>query len=84
MNNKVLVEVIVPAAGKKFDVFIPIESKLGEVLKLLAIALSELSEGKYKASDNVVLCDGDTGVILNVNMEVSELHIKNGSGLMLI
>lgn len=84
MNNKVLVEVIVPAAGKKFDVFIPRESKLGEVLKLLSSALSELSEGKYKASDNAVLCDGDTGVILNVNMEAAELHIKNGSRLMLI
>lgn len=84
MNNKALVEVIVPAAGTKFDAFIPLESKMSQVLKLLSSALSELSAGKYKASDDAVLCDADTGIIYNINMEVAELHIKNGSRLMLI
>lgn len=84
MNNKALVEVIVPAAGTKFDVFIPLDSKMSLVLKLLSSALSELSAGKYKASDDAVLCDADTGIIFNINMEVAELHIKNGSRLMLI
>lgn len=84
MNKKVLVEVAVPAAGTKYDVFIPLESRLGEVLKLLSCVLSELSEGKYKASENAVLCDARTGIILDVNIEVAELQIKNGSALMLI
>lgn len=84
MNNKALVEVIVPAAETKFDVFIPLDSKMSQVLKLLSSALSELSAGKYKASADAVLCDADTGIIFNINMEVAELRIKNGSRLMLI
>ena len=84
MNNKVLVEISVPASGDKFDVFIPLESKMSEVLKLVSGALSDLSNGKYHATDEAVLCDADTGIIFNVNMEVAELGIKNGSRLMLI
>lgn len=84
MNNKALVEISVPAAGEKFDVFIPLESKMSEVLKLVSTALSDLSGGRYKASNEAVLCDAKTGIIFNINMEVAELGIRNGSQLMLI
>ena len=32
MGKKVLVEVLVPAAGKAYDVYIPLESRLYEVI----------------------------------------------------
>ena len=84
MNNKALVEVSVPAAGKKFDVYIPLESKMSEVIRMVAGALSDLTGGKYKATEDSILFDADTGIIFNVNMEVAELGIKTGSRLMLI
>jgi hypothetical protein len=84
MNNKALVEITVPAAAQKYDVFIPLESRMSEVVKMVASALSDLSGGKYKATDDAILCDAETGSIFNINMEVAELGIKNGSRLMLI
>ncbi len=84
MNNKALVEVYVPTAARKFDVYIPLDSKMSEVVKLVSAALSDLSDGKYKATDEAVLCDADTGNIFNINVEVAELGIKTGSRLMLI
>ena len=84
MNNKALVEIAVPATAQKFDVYIPLESKMSEVIKMVSGALSDLSDGKYKATDDAVLCDADTGIIFNINIEVAELGIKNGSRLMLI
>ena len=84
MNNKALVEISVPATGQKFDVFIPLESKMSEVVAMVAGALSDLSEGSYKATNEAILCDADTGIIFNVNIEVAELGIKTGSRLMLI
>ena len=84
MNNKALVEISVPAAGQKYDVYIPLESRMNEVVTMVAGALSDLSDGKYKATNEAILCDADTGIIFNVNMEVAELGIKNGSRLMLI
>ncbi len=84
MNNKALVEIFVPAAAQKYDVYIPLESKMSEVVRLVAAALSDLSDGKYKASADAILCDADTGMIYNINVEVAELGIRTGSRLMLI
>lgn len=82
--NKVLVEVFLPAANRSFDVFIPLESKMSEVVVLVSSLLSDLSDGKYKANGNAVLCDAQSGIIYNINMAVAELGITNGSKLMLI
>ncbi len=84
LSNKALVEISVPASGETFDVFIPLESRMSEVVQLVASALSDLSGGEYKASRDAVLCDADTGIIYNINMIVAELGIHNGSRLMLI
>ena len=84
LSNKALVEISVPAAAKKFDVFIPLSSKMSEVIQLVSSALSDLSDGNYKATEEAILCDADTGIIFNINMEVAELGIKTGSRLMLI
>lgn len=84
MNHKALVEISVPAAGQKYDVYIPLERRMSDVVKMVAGALSDLSDGKYQATDEAILCDADTGMIFNVNMEVAELGIKTGSRLMLI
>lgn len=84
MNNKALVEISVPASNQKFDVYIPLESKMSEVIKMVSKAISDLTDDKYKATDESILCDADTGIIYNVNIEVAELGIKTGSHLMLI
>ena len=84
MSDKALVEIFVPAAGSRFDVYIPLASRLSDVLTLVSGILSELSDGKYKATADAVLCDEDSGIIYNVNKEVAELGIRNGSRLMLI
>ena len=84
MNNKVLVEVFLPASGEKFDVFIPLDSQVGEVTMLMAKLLEDLSKGKFSANEATVLCDAHTGDIYDVNMFVAELNIKNGSQFMLI
>ncbi|ALC89391.1 methyltransferase [Bacillus sp. FJAT-18017] len=82
--NKVLVEIFLPATGQSFDVFVPLDSRMSEVLQMVSTLLSELSDGKFKASRDAVLCDAASGIIFNINMFVSELGIKNGSKLMLI
>lgn len=84
MNNKALVEISVPASSQKFDVYIPLECKMSEVIAMVSNALSDLTNGNYKANDEAILCDADSGIIYNVNMEVAELGIKTGTRLMLI
>lgn len=82
--RKVLVEVFVPVIDSKYDVFIPNTSQMAEVLELLKKAVSDLSDGRFIATNETAICYRDSGAIINVNMTVYELGIHNGSKLMLI
>lgn len=82
--NKVLVEVLLPASGEVYDLRIPLDSQLGEVAMLIVKQLEDLSKGRFIANDTTVLCDAESGEILDINKFVAELEIKNGSRLMLI
>lgn len=82
--DRVLVEIFLPAANTSYDVYIPLISKMNEVLLLVSNLLSELSGGKYKANNDAVLCDAASGSILDINKTVEEIGIKNGSRLLLI
>lgn len=82
--KKVLVEVFVPVINTSYDVFIPKTSQMSEVLELLKKAVSDLSNGRFIATDETAVCYRENGSIINVNMTVYELGIHNGSKLMLI
>ena len=55
-----------------------------EVLELIKKSVTELSNGRFKADENTAICNKTDGTILNINLSVLELGIKNGSRLMLI
>ena len=68
--DKVLVEVYLPAAGRSYDVYIPLASPMNEVLQLISTLLSDLSEGSFMANDDTVLCDAESGTIFNINIQL--------------
>lgn len=82
--NKVIVEVYVPVMGKAYDVFIPKNKKLSEISKLLAKSISDLTDGMFAMTEDNILCDRITGKVLDINLSVADLELKNGSQLMLI
>lgn len=82
--NKVLVEVYVPVLNHSFDIFIPLQSPMYEVLELIKKAVADISDGRFIADKNTTLCHREDGTIININLSVYELEIRNGSKLMLI
>lgn len=82
--KKLTLEIYLPAAQRAFDVQIPANAFLFQVLELAGREISRLSGGLYEADPACVLCDRDSGAILNINMTVWELELRNGSKLMLI
>ena len=52
MNTKVLVEIYVPELDIKYNLFIPVSRKIGNVIIDLVKAISELSEGAYPIRNN--------------------------------
>lgn len=82
--DKVLVEVYVPVLDRSFDIFIPLRSSMFEVLELIKKAVKEMSDGRFIANENTAICHRENGTIININLSVYELEIRNGSKLMLI
>ncbi len=82
--DKVLVEVYVPVLDRSFDIFIPLRSPMFEVLELIKKAVKEMSDGRFIANENTAICHRENGTIININLSVYELEIRNGSKLMLI
>ena len=42
-KNKILIEIYIPLVEKKYDVFIPINKKVGTIKKLIDTAIVELT-----------------------------------------
>lgn len=82
--DKVLIEVYVPVLDRSFDMFVPLRSRMHEVLSLVKRAVEELSDGAFRGDENTVLCRREDGATININLSVYELNIRNGSKLMLI
>jgi hypothetical protein len=81
--DKILVEVYVPASNQEFDVFIPLRSRVYEVITLLSKSIAEITSGYYTQTDTV-LCDRLTGNVLKINSTVEEIGLTNGVKLMLL
>lgn len=82
--EKVLVEVFVPVLDRSFDIFIPQSSPMYEVLELIKKAIKEISDGRFVADSTTAICYREDGTIININLSVYELELRNGSKLMLI
>lgn len=82
--NKVLVKLYVPIIEEQYDVWIPINKKVYIVINLLAKTVNELSGGYYKPHSMPMLYDRTTGEPYDINLNVKENKIKNGTELILI
>jgi hypothetical protein len=81
--DKILVEILLPAADRSFDVFIPVQSPLGEVAALAASALSALTRGYYLPDGQAMLFDADSGQALEAGKNAAQLGIPNGKKLII-
>ena len=84
MENKILVELYIPLIEKSYDLYIPINRKIGTVKKLIEEGLTELTDNAYKESKELNLYSKETGRIYNVNDTVRDTDLQNGSNLILI
>jgi len=82
MQNKVLVEIIVPDIDRRFEIFIPINKKIGNIIILLEKAIKEIDD-RYTKSGNS-LYNRDTGFRYQVDIIVYNTDIRNGTSLILI
>lgn len=84
MMNKVFVKLYVPLIEKKYEVFIPINKQICDIIKLLVKAIHEMTGNDYVFNTETGLYDRNTGLKYNQNLKVVDVNIKNGVEIVLI
>lgn len=82
-DNKVNVDLIVPSLGEKFNVFLPLNKTVGEIILILTNILNELT-GEFPSNNSLSIFDVTGNRIYNFEDELINTGIKNGSILALI
>lgn len=82
-DNKVNVDLIVPSIGERFNLFIPINKSVGEIIVILNNTINEMT-GYFPKNRNLSILDVTENKIYDYNQELINTGIKNGSVLALI
>ena len=82
--SKYLIEVYLPAAEKNFELHVPRDVRLADWLPVAAELLAKSSNGRFVSDETVVLCDGETGQVYNLNQTSRELGFQNGIRVLMI
>lgn len=81
--NKLLVSIEVPSIEQNFDLFIPINKKMGTIKKYIIKSIHELSGGILNEKEYSFF-DIDTGVKYGNNVYVKDSGIKNGARIIIV
>lgn len=84
MKNKVLVELVVPTIESSYDIYLPINKRIGNIIMLLNKTVSELSEGCYEGNPNTSLYNRETSQKYDKNTLLYNTDIRNGTALILL
>ena len=84
MNNKILITVNVPLLSKSYDLFIPINKKVGTIRKYFIDVINELSDNSLVNIDKLNLYDKDGCIVYDLNVYVKGSGIVNGTEFILI
>ena len=84
MNTKVLVEIYVPSLDIKYNVFIPASKIISNLIIDLVKGIHDLSDGAFPIDSSHILMNSDTCTIYNMNINVKDANILNGTKLVLI
>ncbi len=81
MNNKILVNLYVPFLEKKYEVFLPIDKKISEIIYLIGNALTDITGGYYIYKQNERIYNRINGKEYNTNEILKYTNIRNGAEL---
>lgn len=84
MENKILVKLLVPEIDEEYDLFLPINKKIGNVINLLIKAVNELSNNTFQGNNITELYNVDTGEIYRIDVLLKNTDIRNNTKLVLL
>lgn len=84
MNNKFLVKIYVPLIESSYEVWIPPNKQIRNVINLLVKSIYELSKENYNPDFLPSLYNKKTSEIYNLEEKIIDTNIRNGSELILL
>jgi hypothetical protein len=84
MMNKLLIVVYVPAIEKRYEIKVPKELRIEDLIRLIIKGITELNKGIYELDNIQGLFDKSTAKMYEKYLTVSESDMKNGTELFLI
>lgn len=83
MKNKIQIQLIVPDIEEKFDLFIPINKKIGNIVYLLTKSINEI-DADYSIKNTCCIYNRDTGQKYDPEQLIYDSNIRNSTILILI
>lgn len=83
MDFRVYIIIEAPILDKKYELLVPIDRRIHNLLAVLKQAIPELSTDYY-ANNTPLLYNKTTGRLYNMNTVIKESDIKTGTRLVLI
>lgn len=81
-SNKILIQIYLPLFEEEYDVFVPINKRIGTIKQLFEKSLVEQNL-RYQIRENTNFYSRDTGKTLDVQLLVKDSGLKNGSRVIL-
>lgn len=82
--DKILIKLYVPSVEESFDIKIPLNKKVYEVILLLIKGIDEFCGWNYKPEQIPHLYNLLTEEVIDADLKVHDANIKNGMQLLLI
>lgn len=83
MNFRVYIIIETPILDKKYEILVPIDRRIHELISLLKKNIPELTENYYKDKEPY-LYNKSTGEMYDLNLIIKNSNIKTGTRLVLI
>lgn len=82
MDYKILVRLFVPEINDIYELYIPVNKYVGEIVESFNKIVNDLSK-VYPIRDNIRLCNRRTGEIYKRSASIRQTDIRNGTELVL-
>ena len=84
MMNRVLIRVYIPLLEKKYDVWVPINKKVYEIIINLIKGINSINKIEYDMKEIPNLYDKESSEVYDINIRIIDTNIRNGSEVILL
>ena len=84
MKNKVLTEIYIPSIDEKYNIYLPLNKNIAEIITLIGKSVGELKRIDTINYNNFSLYNKDNGILYSPEKLIRETNIRNGTRLIMM